>query len=81
MDCPDCGGFVVELNGLILANASDQLQALEIVDPDAQFGAKVEHRGRLGDGYCRRKFYFWEISGQQVLNTTVIELSRSHVTV
>ncbi len=66
--CPNCNGYVIRLKGANVADLTDpETYALTSVmnkrQKDYFLGVPVSHNGRLGDdkGFCRNKFYFWDI--------------------
>jgi predicted RNA-binding Zn-ribbon protein involved in translation (DUF1610 family) len=77
--CPDCGAYVARLDGCDVAdltNPESYALTATIRQKDNDFlGVASNHAGRLGQGYCRNKFYFWDINQGRVLVTTKVKIA------
>lgn len=77
--CPDCGAYVAQLEGVEVAELTDpETYALAgvMANKDDDFlGVPIAHHGRLGTGYCDRKYYFWDINGGRVAVTKVVTVA------
>lgn len=80
--CPTCDAFVVRLKGVEVADLTDPESyavAGLIEHKTSDFlGVSVPHRGRLGQGYCRRKFFFWDIGQGLVRITPTVRVVRAY---
>lgn len=80
--CPTCTAFVVRLKGVEVADLTDpESYAVAGLIEHKQndfLGAPIAHRGRLGQGYCRRKFYFWDIGQGLVRITPTVRIVRAY---
>lgn len=69
-ECPDCNAYVARLKGCEVADLTDpETYALAAVMKQKEndfLGIKLGHHGRLGEDYCRRKFFFWDINQARV---------------
>lgn len=80
--CPNCQAYVARLKGTNVADLNDpETYALTglIGNKEKDFlGVGVSHHGRLGDKYCRNKFYFWDIDQGLIRVTTMIKIARPY---
>lgn len=85
--CPGCQSYVIRLKGAEVADLTDpETYALTNVisqrEKDYFLGVPVSHNGRLGTdkGFCRNKFYFWDIHQGLVRIQTQLRIVRAYAT-
>jgi hypothetical protein len=80
--CPTCNAFVARLKGVEVADLTDPESyavAGLIEHKGGDFlGVPLAHRGRLGNGYCRRKFFFWDVNQGLVRVTPTVRIVRAY---
>lgn len=82
--CPNCDAPVATLENLVVADLSnpETYAASAIIKHRRSdfLGVPLNHHGRLGEGngYCRRRFFFWDIGQGFIKITPTVRVIKQH---